>query len=100
MAMRPMYGAMGKAVGATSLAFMSQAAIEKGKPKEYGLEKEAVAIRGCRTVTKKVSVRTSIILPPALRILSLFEGSGRVRKAGKIHSHDCKLERLKRNARF
>ncbi|GAQ78557.1 urease [Klebsormidium nitens] len=53
MAMRPMYGAMGKAVGATSLAFMSQAAIEKGKPKEYGLEKEAVAVQGCRTITKK-----------------------------------------------
>jgi urease subunit alpha len=53
--MRPMYGALGKAVGATSVAFMSQAAVAKGKAKEYGLEKEAVAVKGCRTVSKKVS---------------------------------------------
>lgn len=59
MLMRPMYGALGKAVGATSVAFMSQAAVAKGKAKEYGLEKEAVAVEGCRTVSKKVSTGLS-----------------------------------------
>jgi urease alpha subunit len=54
-----MYGALGKAVGATSVAFMSQAAVVKGKAKEYGLEKEAVAVEGCRTVSKKVRYELS-----------------------------------------
>jgi urease subunit alpha len=51
--MRPMFGAYGRAVGGTSLAFMSGLALEAGVPARYGLTKRAVAVRGCRTVQKR-----------------------------------------------
>jgi len=51
--MRPMFGAYGRATGATSLAFVSQLALERGGLHEYGLVKRASAVRGCRTVTKR-----------------------------------------------
>src|SRR6185369_7946770 len=37
--MRPMFGAMGRAVGATSLAFVSQRAFEEGSVMALGLKK-------------------------------------------------------------
>jgi urease subunit alpha len=52
ISMRPMFGAFGRATGATSLAFVSQLALERGAVDGYGLTKRAVAVRGCRTVTK------------------------------------------------
>jgi urease subunit alpha len=51
--MRPMFGAFGRASGATSLAFVSQLAIDRGVVNGYGLVKRAAAVRGCRTVTKR-----------------------------------------------
>jgi urease subunit alpha len=53
LVMRPMFGSYGRAVGATALAFVSAAAIEAGTPARLGLAKRAVAVRGCRTVTKR-----------------------------------------------
>ncbi len=53
LVMRPMFGSYGRAVGATALAFVSAAAIEAGMPARHGLTKRAVAVRGCRTVTKR-----------------------------------------------
>ncbi|MDR0733191.1 MAG: urease subunit alpha [Dysgonamonadaceae bacterium] len=47
---RPMYGAMGKAAGATSLVFVSEAALETAGG--YGLSKSLSAVRGCRVVSK------------------------------------------------
>jgi urease subunit alpha len=51
--MRPMFGAFGRATGATSLAFVSQRAEEAGVGDEYGLTKRVVAVRGCRRLGKR-----------------------------------------------
>ena len=48
-----MFGAYGRATGATSLAFVSQAALASGAAGRYGLDKALVAVRGCRTVSKR-----------------------------------------------
>ena len=51
--MRPMFGAYGRATGATSLAFVSQLSLTDGIVQNYGLNKKAVAVRGCRSLGKK-----------------------------------------------
>jgi len=51
--MRPMFGAYGRATGATSLAFVSQLALDHGGLDRYGLNKRTAAVRGCRTVRKQ-----------------------------------------------
>jgi urease subunit alpha len=53
LAMRPMFGAYGRAVGGTSLAFVSGLALDAGAPARYGLTKRGVAVRGCRSVQKR-----------------------------------------------
>jgi urease subunit alpha len=50
---RPMFAAMGKAVGGTSLAFVSQRAAALGVGAAYGLTKATVAVRGCRGIGKR-----------------------------------------------
>jgi len=50
--MRPMFGAYGRATGATSLAFVSQLAVESGLDR-LGLAKPLSPVRGCRDVTKR-----------------------------------------------
>src|SRR5450432_4113608 len=49
---RQMFGAFGSAIGATSLAFMSKAAIEAGVPASIGLNKIAAAVQNCREIGK------------------------------------------------
>ncbi|MCE7985485.1 MAG: urease subunit alpha [Caldilinea sp. CFX5] len=49
---RPMFGSFGRAIGATSVAFMSQAAVEAGIPAQLGLHKRVVAVEKCRTIGK------------------------------------------------
>ncbi|HEU5099818.1 MAG TPA: urease subunit alpha [Roseiflexaceae bacterium] len=56
---RPMFGALGKALGQTCVNFMSQAAIDMGVPEKIGLERRCVAVRGCRSVGKAHMVRNS-----------------------------------------
>jgi urease subunit alpha len=51
--MRPMFGAYGRATGATSLAFVSQLSLAAGTLATYGLTKRAAAVRNCRGVTKR-----------------------------------------------
>jgi urease alpha subunit len=51
--MRPMFGAMGGAVGSTCLVFVSQAALLGKALDNYGLKKTPSAVRGCRQVQKK-----------------------------------------------
>jgi len=51
--MRPMFGALGKAVGSTSVAFVSQLSLDKEICQGYGLGKTLVAVRGCRNLGKK-----------------------------------------------
>jgi len=62
VAMRPMFGAYGRATGATSLAFVSQLALDRGTVAGYGLAKQAAAVRGCRGVTKR-SMKLNDALP-------------------------------------
>ncbi|HEX4508640.1 MAG TPA: urease subunit alpha, partial [Burkholderiaceae bacterium] len=50
--MRPMFGSYGGARLATSLTFVSQAALDGGVPQRLGLHKPTVAVKGCRTVRK------------------------------------------------
>ncbi|GCE09478.1 urease subunit alpha [Dictyobacter aurantiacus] len=49
---RPMFGSFGGATAATSLTFVSKAAIEEGIPSKLGLHKTAVAVEQCRTIGK------------------------------------------------
>ena len=51
--MRPMFGALGRARGETSLVFVSARALAEGQLERLGLTKRAVAVRGCRTIGKK-----------------------------------------------
>ncbi len=50
--MRPMFGAMSKAVGPTSVAFVSQAAASSGSAAGYGLSKRIEPVRNCRDIGK------------------------------------------------
>ena len=49
---RPMFGAFGRATVATSLAFVSRAALEDGIERRLGLGKRAVAVSNCRALRK------------------------------------------------
>jgi urease subunit alpha len=51
--MRPMFGSFGRAVGATSIAFVSRAALEAGTVNGYQLTKRIEAVRGCRNIGKR-----------------------------------------------
>src|ERR1700704_888619 len=51
--MRPMFGAYGRAAGATSLAFVSQRSLEHRSIERYGLAKRPSAVRGCRGLSKR-----------------------------------------------
>jgi urease subunit alpha len=50
---RPMFGAFGGALHASSLTFMSQAAVKLGVAKKYGLNKRIVAVKAIRRVRKQ-----------------------------------------------
>ncbi|NES19540.1 MAG: urease subunit alpha [Symploca sp. SIO3E6] len=50
--MRPMFASFGGAIGATSLTFVSQAALENEIPQQIGLQKPAVAVAGTRQLSK------------------------------------------------
>jgi urease subunit alpha len=49
---RPMFGAFGPAIAATSLTFVSQAALAAGVPRNLGLRRQAVAVKGTRRIGK------------------------------------------------
>lgn len=50
--MRPMFGNYGGARTATSLSFISQAAMEAGIPEQIGLHKRAIAVSNTRNLSK------------------------------------------------
>ena len=56
---RPQFGALGGALTRGSLSFVSQAALDAGVAQRYGLAKQVVAIKGCRSVTKANMVHNS-----------------------------------------
>jgi urease subunit alpha len=53
VSMRPMFGAFGRATGATSVAFVSQAALTGRSVERYGLSKRVEAVRHCRGLGKR-----------------------------------------------
>jgi urease subunit alpha len=60
--MRPMFGAHGSAIGATSIAFVSQRALVEGSLASLGLHKKLSAVRNCRGIGKK-DMRLNSALP-------------------------------------
>jgi urease subunit alpha len=51
--MRPMFGALGRATGATSIAFVSAHALDAGHLGALGLHKQLVAVKRCRGIGKR-----------------------------------------------
>ncbi len=57
---RPMFAAFGGACRATSVSFVSQAALDAGIAQRYGLGKRLVAVRGTRSVRKADLVHNNL----------------------------------------
>ena len=49
---RPMFAAFGRALTASSLTFVSRAALDAGVAGRYGLQRPVVAVRDCRKIAK------------------------------------------------
>ena len=49
---RPMFGSYGKTRNATSMTFISKAALDAGVPEKLGLKNLIGVVKGCRTATK------------------------------------------------
>jgi urease subunit alpha len=56
---RPMFGAFGGATGASSLTFVSQAALGNGFAESLGLRKHLSSVNGCRAVKKQHMVHNA-----------------------------------------
>jgi urease subunit alpha len=56
---RPMFGSFGGATAATSMTFVSQAALSSGLPQSMGLRKRIAAVRNCRRIGKKDMIHNS-----------------------------------------
>jgi urease subunit alpha len=50
---RPQFGAFGRSIASTSVTFVSAASLESGNLGELGLTKRLVAVKNCRSITKK-----------------------------------------------
>ncbi len=77
--MRPMFGSFGGAIAATSLTFVSQAALEQEIPPQLGLQKPAVAVSGTRRLSK-----TQMKLNDALPHIEVDSETYEVRADGKL----------------
>jgi urease subunit alpha len=51
--MRPMFGSFGRAIGATSIAFVSARAVAEGAVAALGLSKRVVPVERCRAIDKR-----------------------------------------------
>lgn len=51
--MRDQFAAYGGAIADTSVLFVSKLSIEKNIKKEYGLNKELLPVKNCRSIGKK-----------------------------------------------
>jgi urease subunit alpha len=58
---RPMFGALGRARGATSLTFVSAAALAADVPARLGLARKTLAVKGCRTITKRNMIHNNAL---------------------------------------
>jgi len=76
---RPMFGAFGRAVAATSLLFTSQAAHDSGIAARLGLAKQVVAVRHCRSVGK-----ADMVLNAAMPTIEVDPETYAVRADGEL----------------
>ncbi len=76
---RPMFGALGGARHATSVTFMSRAALEDGVPQRLHLAKRAVAVAGTRTIRKRDLVHNG-----ALPVIEVDPQTYEVRADGEL----------------
>ncbi|MBD2446548.1 urease subunit alpha [Nostoc sp. FACHB-152] len=77
--MRPMFGSFAGAKNATSLTFVSQAALEKDIPNQLGLKKAVVAVSGTRQLSKR-----DLILNDALPEIEVDPETYEVRADGEL----------------
>jgi len=63
---RPMFGSFGRATAATSLTFLSQAAVDADLPRRYGLHKAIATVRGCRGLRKSDMIHNG--MTPAMQV--------------------------------
>ena len=56
---RPMFGAFGGALTATSLTFVSQAFIDSGGFEKIGVKKKVSAVSSCRSIQKSDMIHNS-----------------------------------------
>ncbi len=59
--MRPMFGALGQAVGSTSIAFVSQRALLEGGLADLGITKHVTGVRRCRGIGKRDMVHNDAL---------------------------------------
>jgi len=76
---RPMFGALGGALLATSVTFMSRAALEDGVPQRLRLGKRVVAVSGTRAVRKRDLVHNG-----ALPVIEVDAQTYEVRADGEL----------------
>ncbi|MGB3299522.1 MAG: urease subunit alpha [Phormidesmis sp.] len=77
--MRPMFGSFGGATAATSLTFVSQAALEAGIPEQVGMKKSAAAVSNTRSIGK-----TDMKLNAALLDIEVNPETYEVRADGEL----------------
>ncbi|APR78382.1 Urease alpha subunit protein [Minicystis rosea] len=81
--MRPMFGALGRATGATSIAFVSQRAFEEGNIRALGLGKRISPVSRCRGIGKR-DMRLNDALPKITVDPETYE----VRADGELLRHE------------
>src|SRR5215217_3238243 len=77
--MRPMFGARGRALGATSVVFVSPRALAEGTTRELGLTKRVVAVKRCRGLSKR-----DMKLNDALPVITVDPETYEVRADGEL----------------
>jgi urease subunit alpha len=60
--MRPMFGSFGRAIGATSMTFVSQVACDRGIKDQLGLNKLVVPVANTRNLSK-LDMKLNDLLP-------------------------------------
>jgi urease subunit alpha len=76
---RPMFGALGRARHATSLTFVSHAALELGVPTRLRLQKRAIAVRDTREIRKR-----DMVFNDALPVIEVDPQTYEVRADGDL----------------
>ncbi|MDG3002841.1 urease subunit alpha [Paludisphaera mucosa] len=64
--MRPQFASFGRALSKSCFNFVSQASLDAGIVERYGLQRESLAVKGCRDIGKKDMVRNEAT--PEIRV--------------------------------